>query len=342
MYEHRASNSQYRVVLPLRALEKRGHSVVWPRELNTDVPLRALLGCDLVHCYRRLGRVDDMRKLSERGVAVTFDNDDNFIASEVSEGGSGLEGHRYNKALYREMVKAAKIADLTTTTSPLLAEQFRAAGVEHVTVIENYLRRSMFGFGSRTKHDGVVVGWVAAREHRLDLERIPVAAALKSLLDIHPQLRVLTVGLRLPLSSERYEHVPGVPFRDLLTASNRMDIGIAPLADTPFNRSRSDAKIKEYSSAGAMWLASPVGPYRKLGEQQGGLLVADEDWYATIDGLLRDPRRRKRLAKRALKWAKTQTLEQHVQAWETAFLEAIERSQRRMGSAPHTRVVGQR
>jgi len=325
IFEPRAANAQYRAVTPLRALERRGHTVVWPTKVDA-VPMREFLRCDLVHCYRRMDRLGDLRKLSERGVAVSFDNDDDFAAAEVSNRGTGLEGHRYNRGLFREIIEAAKLSDVTTTPSERLAERYRAAGVESVAVIENHLERGMFGFGSRAKHDGVVVGWVAGREHKLDLERVPVADALKRLLDVHPTVRVLTVGVRLPLHSERYEHIPEVDFPDLLKVTARMDIGIAPLADTPFNRARSNVKLKEYSSTGTMWVASPVGPYQGLGEREGGLLVADDAWFSTIDELIRTPRTRKRLAKRALKWAKTQTIERHAQQWEDAFLDAIGRA----------------
>jgi hypothetical protein len=311
----------------MRALERRGHEVVWPKKVH-EVPMREFLGCDLVHCYRRTDRLDDLRRLSERGVAISFDNDDNFAAGEVGVSGDrGLEEHRHNKALFKEMLDAARLSNLTTTPSAPLAERYRAAGVENVAVIENHLQRGAFGFGSRSKHEGVVVGWVAGREHELDLERVPIADALGRLLAAHPQLRVISVGVRLPLHSERYEHILDVPFHDLLKVTSRMDIGIAPLADTTFNRYRSNVKLKEYSSGGAMWLASPVEPYRGLDQGQGGLLVDDEDWFVAIDELIRNPRRRRRLAKRALRWARIQTIDHHIQSWESALLDAIERSQ---------------
>lgn len=329
IYEPSASNAYYRAVIPMQALERRGHTVAWPTKADA-IPLREFLGCDLVHCYRRMDRFGDLRKLSERGVAISFDNDDDFAAAEVGAGGRGLEGRRHNKELFREILQAARLADLTTTPNQLLAERYRSAGVDNVAVIENHLQRDMFGFASKSKHEGVVVGWVAGREHKLDLERIPVTDALKRLLEVHPNLRILTVGVRLPLHSERYEHIPEVHFHDLLKITGRMDIGIAPLADTIFNRSRSNVKLKEYSSGGASWLASPVGPYRALGEQQGGLLVADDDWPSAIDELIRNPRKRKRLARRALKWAKAQTIDRYAQTWENEFLNAIERSQHRI------------
>jgi hypothetical protein len=328
IYEPHATNSAYRATMPMQVLEQRGHTVVWPTKA-TEVPVREFLACDLVHCYRRTDRLADLRALSQRGVAISFDNDDDYAAAEVSDRGKGLEGRRRNQQLSREMSSAARLADLMTTPSAPLAERYRAAGAENVTVIENHLRREMFGFGSRAKHDGVVVGWVAGREHKLDLERVPVADAFSRLLEVHAELRVLTIGVRLPLHSQRYEHIAEVDFGDLLKLTGRIDVGVAPLADTAFNRSRSNVKLKEYSSGGAMWLASPVGPYRELGEQQGGALVADDEWFAAIDTFLCAPRKRKRLARRALKWAQAQTLDRHAQLWENAFLDAIERARHR-------------
>jgi hypothetical protein len=336
IYEPGSANAYYRAILPLQALEQRGHTVIWPTKPDS-VPMREFLRCDLVHCYRRMDRIGDLRVLSERGVAISFDNDDNYAAAEVSDGGRGLEGHQRNQRLHREVIEVAQLADLTTTPSELLAEQYRLAGARHITVIENHLRREMLGFGGRSKHEGITVGWIAGREHRLDLDRIPIVEALRRLLEVHPELRVLTVGVRLTLPSEHYEHIPEVPFRDLLKITSRIDIGIAPLADTVFNRSRSSVKLKEYSSGGTTWLASPVGPYRALGEKQGGALVADNEWFTALDALVADRRRRRRLAKRALRWAKAQTIDHHVGMWETAFLEASERSRRNRPTAVATR-----
>jgi len=79
-----------------------------------------------------MDRIGDLQRLCARGVAVSFDNDDNFAAAEVSEGGDGLEGHRHNKRAFRQIRNAARLANLTTTTNELLAEQFRSAGIDNV------------------------------------------------------------------------------------------------------------------------------------------------------------------------------------------------------------------
>ncbi len=318
-------NSYYRALFPARALARRGHTVVWP-ENNVDVPLASLLTCDLVHCYRRMDRLDDLRKLGRYGVAISFDNDDNYAVAEVSNGGKGVEGRRYNRQLARMTVAAAKLADVTTTTRVPLAEYYRAEGVEHVTVIGNHLEPDVFAAPARAKHDGVVLGWVAEREHVVDRERLPIVPALSELLASCPELRVVSVGLRLPIGSERYEHIESAPFLELLKTVGTFDIGIAPLADTEFNRSRSDVKLKEYSTAGAAWLASPVGPYQDLGEAEGGLLVPDDQWVEKARELIDNARKRRRLTKRALRWAKEQAIDRKAHLWESAFAEAIGRA----------------
>jgi hypothetical protein len=319
------ANSYYRALFPMRALQSRGHTVLWPDGIH-DIPMGSLASCDLVHCYRRIDRISDLRKLAQFGVAISFDNDDDYATAQVSHGGTGHEGHRFNNQMARLIAAAASTAHVTTTTCAPLAERFRTAGVENVRVIGNHLDTGMAGFGTSIKHDGVVPGWVADREHRVDLERLPIASALETLVQANPDLRVVSVGLRLPIRSDRYEHIESVPFPELLLTTRRFDIGIAPLADIAFNRSRSDVKVKEYSSGGAAWLASPVGPYAGLGESQGGMLVSDGAWVDTAQELIGSARKRRRLAKRASRWAKEQTIDRHADLWESAFAEAIERA----------------
>jgi hypothetical protein len=320
------SNALYRTIIPMTELERRGHRVLWPEQLDRDVPLGALASCDAVHCYRRVERFADLRELAKRGVAICFDNDDNFGAAHASGAtGPGLSGRRVHSKLSRQMNAMASFADITTTPSADLAEIYRRAGAKQVRVIENHLERRMKGFASPSRHQGIVIGWVASPEHRSDRDRLGIEAMLSKLIDAHSEVRVLTIGVKLSLPADRYEHRAKVDFWELLTALSEVDIGIAPICDTPFNRSRSNSKLKEYSSAGAMWLASPVGPYLGLGEREGGELVPDDHWFDALDSLIRDARRRKRLTKRARRWSLAQTIDRHADAWELALSETIER-----------------
>jgi hypothetical protein len=88
-------------------------------------------------------------------------------------------------------------------------------------------------------------------------------------------------------------------------------------------------KLKEYGAVGATWLASPVGAYREMGTQEGGRLVED-DWFDAIDDLVRHRFKRRRLSRQALRWARSQTVDDHASLWEDAFLGAIERAAARV------------
>jgi glycosyltransferase involved in cell wall biosynthesis len=340
--EPRAANSNYRVIFPMRALERLGHDVLWPAGLDRDLALSDLLRCDLVHCFRRLDRSRDLKQLARKGVAVSFDNDDDFSAADVLKGASGkLEaGGKVrvgNTKRFTEMLRLTKVADLTTTPSHVLAEKYRAAQANHVAVIDNHLDGDLSGFGVQASHQGLVVGWMAGAEHERDLARLPIVDALARLLDAHPEVRVVTVGLRLPLRSKRYEFRPKVPFGELLGAMADFDIGIAPLADTPFNQARSSIKLKEYSAVGAAWLASPVGAYRDMGAKEGGRLVGEDEWFDALDGLIRSRFKRRRLSRQALKWGQSQTIDRFASRWEEEFSLAIERASGR--NRPHPQQV---
>jgi glycosyltransferase involved in cell wall biosynthesis len=149
---------------------------------------------------------------------------------------------------------------------------------------------------------------------------------LDRLLSTHVDLRVVTVGVSLGLTSRRYENIAYVPFPKLGTVVAGFDLGLAPLVDVPINRTRANSKVKEYAVLGVPWLASPVGSYPGLGEAEGGRLVADDDWYEAIERLATRDRERRKLAKRAARWGRSQTISRHAQAWEVVLQDAVERA----------------
>lgn len=94
-------------------------------------------------------------------------------------------------------------------------------------------------------------------------------------------------------------------------------------------------KLKEYGSAGLAWLASPVGPYVGMGEAEGGRLVPDDGWHTPLERLIVNSRERRKLAKRALRWARTQGIEAHADRWETALRDAVATAQARRSTSSH-------
>lgn len=81
-------------------------------------------------------------------------------------------------------------------------------------------------------------------------------------------------------------------------------IGLAPLADTPFNRCKSAIKLQDYAALGLATVASDMAAYDGLsapegmGAQAAGNLLAacEADWFQGLARLIRQPEARCRLA----------------------------------------------
>lgn len=307
-----SANAHYRALWPMTAMAMRGHEIVAGPDGGVDVELMS--SCDLVHIYRRAdGETWPLvPELVRRGVPITYDNDDDLSTlPEESPNYEEIAGHAFGAT-----VGIARQAQAMTTTNALLAERYRQAGIERIEVIGNYLAPGIAR--PRIAHNGIVVGWIASGEHLADTARIDIAEALRRLLETHPQVRVECIGVDLHLP-ERYRHDLFVPFNELPRRIGGFDIGIAPLADIPWNWARSDIKLKEYAASGVPWLASPVGPYAGLGEAQGGRLVEDDGWLDALECLVVDHHSRSRLARNAEAWAKHQTIDAVADRWERFF-----------------------
>jgi glycosyltransferase involved in cell wall biosynthesis len=328
-------NAFYRAYLPMVALHERGHQVVEVlQRRGTPLPVAELARCDAVHIHRLLLTEDDddcVARLRDAGVAVCLDDDDDSEAAPPELEGLVAEGslERARRDFARLLARAPQ-ADLVTTPSVAIADRFERAGAPQVRVIENHLPGA-FNRVRALGHEGLVIGWHAASEHRLDADALGLEAVLGVLLERHRDVHVVTVGLDLRLDHERYRREEFVPIAELTQLLADFDVGIVPLADTPFNRARSNVKARELAAAGVPWLASPVGAYRSLGREQGGMLVEEGDWLASLEALIGARRERAKLAKRARAWAQRETIWTASAQWEQAFHHAIA-SARRAGA----------
>jgi glycosyltransferase involved in cell wall biosynthesis len=354
----RTVNGWYRATGPMSLLASRGHAVVPVTMDRKSQAAGVLQGADVLHIHRYADANTErlVREARARGVAVVWDDDDNIGAlPRGTTAHKRYGGHTWERRL-ASLRRIFPNVDLVTTPSSALAEVLQRQGARQTIVIENYVP-SLFLEHETASTPGITIGWVASGEHQIDVERVPFVTALQRLLDERPEVRVSTIGLRLGLRSPRYDstkHVPhiesvsvdqdGAP-RHLAQATRgrrdvavrrivpgglanhtaKFDIGIAPLADIDFNAARSNIKLKEYAAGGTPWLASPVGPYRGMGERQGGRLVSDDRWYEELLDLVDTPRALRKLAKRATKWIQGETLEKNIHRWEQAFEQAMRR-----------------
>ncbi|HEX4806899.1 MAG TPA: glycosyltransferase [Conexibacter sp.] len=327
-------NSNYRSHQPLAAAARRGGHELLPNAAGRRIALHEIRSCDVVHVHRIASpeAIALARVLREEGVGIVWDNDDDVAALPRSNPHYARLGAAGRRAMVAGTAEMVRLAHVVTTPSAVLADKYREQGATDVRVLENHLPRAFMGV-KPIAHDGVVIACLAGLEHRIDYDRLGVREALARVLATHRDVRVLTIGLGLGLPPERTEHVPLAGFLDLVRILARADVGLAPLVDMAWNRARSNVKLKEYAAAGLAWLASPVGPYVGMGEREGGRLVADGDWQAAIEQLVRDARARRKLAKRGGKWVKGESVDRHAGAWEAALRDAAGRARPRTRAA---------
>lgn len=96
-----------------------------------------------------------------------------------------------------------------------------------------------------------------------------------------------------------------------------LDLGLAPLARTRFNRSKSDLRVLELAACGIPWVATDYGPYS---EAEGGIHVQNaKEWRHALSRFRVDSKTRELLRATGLAWAATRTIDKVLPRWRDAL-----------------------
>jgi glycosyltransferase involved in cell wall biosynthesis len=148
-------------------------------------------------------------------------------------------------------------------------------------------------FMGTATHDGdfAIVEGALARLHAVFAEHVSI-----ELLGVSSRADLPSWVNRIGMSVHASASYPG--FVNWIT-QQRWDIGIAPLADTPFNRCKSAIKVLDYWALGLPVLASDRPVYRgALADGRGGWLLPDDEnaWFVALVRLVRDAQLRRWLS----------------------------------------------
>ena len=150
----------------------------------------------------------------------------------------------------------------------------------------------------------VVVGWGGSIGHLQDLAS--VAPALCGWLQATPGVRLEIMGD--PALAGLFEAAPAEQFRFRRAGSlaqylqwlQGLDIGLAPLLPTDYNRCRSDVKFLEYAAHGVVPVLQRLDPYVDVRDGVAGFLFADPaQMLSVLDRLLDSPVLRREVAANA-------------------------------------------
>jgi glycosyltransferase involved in cell wall biosynthesis len=151
---------------------------------------------------------------------------------------------------------------------------------------------------SRNRGGGVIIGWSGSSAGFPYLAL--VEEALATVLRRRPQTRLRVVADMAPclpkLPPHRLEFVRWSPDREV-AAIQEMDIGIMPLADTPWERGKCSYKMLLYAASGVPAVVSPVGMnVEVLRRGEVGLAASRlDEWVAALLELVDDPEQRRRM-----------------------------------------------
>jgi tetratricopeptide (TPR) repeat protein/glycosyltransferase involved in cell wall biosynthesis len=132
-----------------------------------------------------------------------------------------------------------------------------------------------------------VIGWVGTSAEAEDL-RLAIPA-LTGILDRHPDARVAIMGdptlgeLLAALPADRVSLVEGGPGEATEQFLETLDIGLAPLIPTPFNRTTGDVRFIEYAAHGVLAICADLEPFRDcVRPGQTGFLFRDPGELETV------------------------------------------------------------
>lgn len=234
------------------------------------------------------------------------------------------------------LAKACRRADLVVVSTGPLAERYGAHG--RVEVLRNHVPARYFDVGHDRDPDRPVLGWGGSlATHHGDLD--PLGPAVAEALDLVPAAVFRQVGdgrpaaATLEVDEARAERTGWVPLTDgWPEAIAAFDVGIAPLADTRFNRAKSWLKPLEYSALGVAWVASSLPEYQLLADRGAGQLAASPaGWREHLARLLEDDGERADQAEANRAAVADLTYEAQGWRWAEAWQRALDhrRAQRR-------------
>lgn len=259
-----------------------------------------------------------------KGITVVVDVDDDL--SSIHPSNPAWKVHRPGAGLHswHSVAEACRNASLVTVSTPALLDVYARHGRGHV--LPNYLPDYYYGL-PRTDSD--TVGWPGSyHSHPNDPESLggAVARLVDEGADFVMRGDSTGAGRAFGLSADP----PGgpVPIDEWPAAVASLGIGIAPLADTKFNRSKSWLKPLEMSACGVPWVASPRAEYERLHKLGAGLLAdRPRTWYRQLARLRESAAMREELSDAGRMVAEQLRLSQHAWRWMDAWERAYEMQQ---------------
>lgn len=260
--------------------------------------------------------------LQSHGVRCVVEVDDDLSSVHTQHDAYSYLNPTLNpETNHQHLARACLHADAVVVTTPSLAGVY---GQKRAVVVENHIPRRYLDTEADRDPERVVIGWTGkVGSHAGDLNVLQ--GAMSTILRSEPsaQLRVLgdNTGVDRVLGlPDPPDLVVGVGMDHYPDEVARFDIGIAPLADTIFNRSKSWLKPLDYAACGVPFICSGTDEYRRFtGQGCGTIAQRGREWVSALRRLIREPSLRADMAAAgrevAARWVMEDHIDRYVEAW---------------------------
>jgi glycosyltransferase involved in cell wall biosynthesis len=309
------------------AVDYVGPKVIWNRPWQSRPgPDHQVLGiaepypADVVVLQRPSRRwwADIIPYLRAQRVRVVVDVDDRFDA--IRKDHVGYADQQGNVVNHRWVDEAARQADLVTVTTPALRDRY---GHGHGVVLPNLVPSHYLDIVAMSRPR--TLGWSGfVSTHPGDLASTGggVAQALAQsgwgvFIVGHPWHVAEELGL---FPGTDVEPTGAISFQEYPWALAEMELGIVPLEDNDFNRSKSCLKMLEMAALGVPVIASPTPDNARL-HRLGIGVPADgrSQWRRVARRLMDNEQMRADLAGKGREVASTLTYDLRCEAWLDAW-----------------------
>jgi glycosyltransferase involved in cell wall biosynthesis len=333
----------YRLIWPADVLRRQGHDVVImpPNEksgflakvgtrengsqslASVSVPEDA----DVIVLQRPAHPLQPqmIQMMRQNGIAVVVDMDDDM--SSIHPNNIAFEAYRPRSSSpfsWNHAAESCKAATYVTTSTRQLQKVYAKHG--RGEVLDNYVPAAYLGIESP---ETGCFGWAGTTEsHPNDLQ--VTGGMVQKLIDEGFPFKVVggpssaKEAARLKQEVDTTGSIPLNIWAQTIAAT--IDVGLAPLASTAFNTSKSRLKAIEYMAVGVPWVGSPREEYRRLNRESGCGLLADtpKEWYTKLKLLMTDDVLRKEQTETGRAWMLDQTYQAQAWRWSAAWTKALE------------------
>lgn len=320
LYGNASGAFDWRLGDPGKYLKTKGFDVVAPNEGITKAWAEWGDIFVLQSCTDKQGIALLYEYQQEHGKKIVLDCDDYL---EMDDSNPHKIEHEMWDAHFT-ITQTMKIADLITTTTEYLASKLRQYN-QNVAILPNYMDMERWHLPIlKNTTDRIRIGWVGSITHVEDMKMI--VNPLKQICKEFPQVQLIFVGdprVAIPFEGVGVENMMGVPFKFWPTKlhSLRLDIGLAPLLDTEFNRCKSRIKFYEYGISRVPGVFSPTVYQERGFDGHFGMIAKDqEQWYHAIRNLILYPKLREDIGRAAYGYVKARCdLKKHIHEWVDAY-----------------------